>query len=168
MELILGGGNKKTKRIYFLSESSEYKDPHVVDIDPGCNPDTLWDLNKLPYPFICNSYDEIHAYEILEHLGTQGDWKFFFDTFSELHRILAPKGRLFITVPDGTKVSAYSDPGHTRVFTLTTFAFLSQEEYKLQIGKTAMTDYRHYWQKDFVKIYEQVKNDTIHLILQKN
>ena len=167
-ELILGGGNKTTKRIYLSKEGSEYKDPHVVDIDPQCNPDTLWDLNLLPYPFDDSSFEEIHAYEILEHLSTQGDWKFFFNQFSELHRLLKPGGRLFITVPEGTQASAFSDPGHTRAFTLTTFAFLSQDEYRRQVGKTAMSDYRHYWKKDFVKLYEHVDKETIHLILQRN
>lgn len=167
MELVLGGGNKHTKRIYLHSEGPSYKNLQVVDIDPCCNPDTLWDLNKLPWPFGDSIYEEVHAYDILEHLGTQGDWRFFFDVFSEIHRILQPNGKVFITVPDASCPSAFSDPGHTRFFTLTTFAFLSQDEYKSQVGKTAMTDYRHYWTKDFVKLYEQVENETIHLILQK-
>ena len=167
MELVLGGGNRSTKKIFLHSEGAEYKQPHVVDIDPQCTPDYLWDLNKLPWPLVNSTYDEVHAYDILEHLGTQGDWKSFFDIFSEIHRVLVPAGRVFITVPDAVCPSAFSDPGHTRFFTLTTFAFLSQDEYKEQVGKTAMTDYRHYWKMDFVRLYEQVKNETIHLILQK-
>jgi len=167
MELILGGGNWVTKKLFFPEEGKEYKNPITVDIDPDCNPHTVWDLNLLPYPFGDESFEEIHAYEILEHLGTQGDWKFFFDQFSELHRILTEKGRIYFSVPDGTTPAAFCDPGHTRVFTGTTFSFLSQKEYRKQIGTTAMTDYRHYWKKDFDLIHYQSDGDTLYLVLQK-
>jgi len=96
-----------------------------------------------------NSFDEVHAYELLEHLGQQGDIWSFFGTFAEIHRILRPEGRLAATVPRWDSMWAWGDPGHTRVINEGSLAFLSQEQYRLQVGKTPMADYRSVWKGDF-------------------
>ena len=44
---------------------------------------------------------------------------------------------------------AWGDPGHTRVINEGTLVLLSQKEYKKQVGKTQMTDYRHLYKMDF-------------------
>lgn len=107
------------------------------------------DLEVLPLPFADNEFSEIHAYDVLEHTGRQGDWRFFFDQFHEFWRILEPGGILCARVPSWDSVWAWGDPGHTRVITEGSLVFLNQQEYELQVGLGAMTDYRHYWKGNF-------------------
>lgn len=166
-ELVLGAGNLKTKVLFFANKGREYENPVFVDIDPGCNPTVIHDLNKIPYPFADGEFDEIHAYEILEHLGTQGDWRFFFDQFGELHRILKDGGYIFISVPDGRGPTAWVDPGHTRAFPSSIFGFLDQSMYEEQVGKTCIADYRHYWKKNLKYMQYEEKDNRVYVILKK-
>jgi SAM-dependent methyltransferase len=58
--------------------------------------DKAFDFEKTPYPFEDNTFDEIHAYFILEHLDNH------FEAMQELHRILKKGGVLYIRVPHGS------------------------------------------------------------------
>jgi SAM-dependent methyltransferase len=150
MELLIGCGNNRKKQITFDGISEEWsKDLITLDWDDYCNPDVLHDLNQLPYPFDDSMFDEIHAYETLEHIGRQGDYRAFFNQFSELHRILKPGGWLIGSCPNWDSVWAWSDPGHTRLITPQMLSFLSQSEYDKQVGSTAFTDYRFCYEADF-------------------
>lgn len=147
-ELLIGCGNSREKKVHGSWGPSEWSNLTTLDIDPSTKPDVVHDLDVLPYPFEDNSFDEIHAYEVLEHCGRQGDWKFFFAQFYEFWRILKP-GALFVgTIPMWNSPWAWGDPGHTRVITKGSLIFLDQREYA-QIGETAMTDYRPWWKGDF-------------------
>lgn len=145
--LLLGAGNARHKLIAI--DGKKWGDLTTLDIDPDCKPDVLHDLNDRPLPFGDNAFDQIHAYEVLEHIGAQGDWRGFFDEFAEYWRILKPGGYLCGTVPAWDNEWAWGDPGHTRVIIPGTWVFLSQKEYQRQIGKTPMTDYRAIWKGDF-------------------
>ena len=140
--LMIGAGSRKI----------EVKDAEIVtlDISHQHDVDIYADLNKLPYCWAQdNEYDEIHAYEVLEHLGSQGDYKFFFEQFNEFHRILKPGGLLIATVPAWNTIWAQGDPGHTRVISEATLVFLTRKNYEEQVGKTAMSDYRDIYKGDF-------------------
>ena len=147
-ELLLGCGNSRKKAVVGSWTTPEWDCLTTLDFDPACNPDIVHDLNVLPYPFADNEFDEVHAYEVLEHCGRQGDWRFFFEQFNELWRILKPGGFLVATMPSWRSPWAWGDPGHTRVFTPGTLVFLDRSEYE-QIGRTAMTDYRPWLKADF-------------------
>lgn len=148
-ELLIGCGNNRQKRVKHGSVPHEWTDLTTLDIDESCKPDVVHDLNVLPYPFGDNSFDEIHAYECLEHIGTQGDWKFFFDQFAELHRILKPGGLLCGSVPAWDSPWAWADPGHTRVIPKESFYLLYQPLYEEEVGKTSLTDYRPFYKASF-------------------
>lgn len=94
-ELILGAGSNKIKKMWF-GDNKKYSNPTYLDIDPRTSPDILWDLNQRPLPFEDESFDEIHAYEVLEHIGKQGDWRGFFEEWNEYYRILKPEGTCFV------------------------------------------------------------------------
>lgn len=107
---------------------------------------------------------------MLEHIGTQGDWRGFFEEFSEYHRILKPNGYLCGSTPPWNGLWAWADPGHTRILAPHTWVFLSQEQYRLQVGKTAMTDYRAVYQGDFKVVaadITEVKGDRRHWFILK-
>ena len=88
-ELVLGSGHK-SRKVLSSDKDKEYKNAVTLDINPDCNPDVVWDLNERPLPFEDKEFDEIHAYEVLEHIGTQGDYRGFFEEFEEYYRILKP------------------------------------------------------------------------------
>ena len=150
MELLIGCGNDLKKKVTFKEIPDEWsKDLITLDWDATVNPKVLHDLNILPYPFDDNTFDEIHAYEVLEHCGTQGDFRFFFNQFAEFHRILKPGGWFCGTCPMWDSPWAWGDPGHTRIISAEALTFLSQKEYERQVGKLPMTDYRDIYDADF-------------------
>lgn len=163
-ELVLGCGNYQYKKIY--GESKEYTNPTRVDIDPDCSPDIVLDLNLNSLPFEDSSFDEVHMYEVLEHLGTQGDYKHFFAFFSEVARVLKPGGHFLASVPAPNSPWVFGDPGHTRAIPPETLVFLNQEEYQKQVGKTPMTDYRSIYKSSFKTIHLQEDLGVLFFVLE--
>jgi SAM-dependent methyltransferase len=159
VELLVGAGASRQKRLVFEGRQ-EWSALVTLDINPGHKPDVVWDLNNRPLPFDDNTFDEIHAYEVLEHLGKQGDWRSYFDEWSEWWRILKPDGVFLGTSPYWAGPWAWGDPGHTRIISAECLTFLSQEEYKTQVGKTPMTDYRFVYKADFEPIHRRVVGET--------
>jgi SAM-dependent methyltransferase len=122
-------------------------------------------LNEFPLPFDDDSFDEIHAYEILEHLGTQGDWRFFFDQWSDFWRILKPGGVFIGTCPAWNSPWAWGDPSHTRVVSPESLIFLNQPAYE-QVGKTPMSDFRHCFKADFDILHSHTAEHRFQFVLQ--
>jgi SAM-dependent methyltransferase len=153
--LMLGAGFTKPKRIMKWDKSAPEEETSWVTLDsnPDCKPDVLFDLNniergnKLPFPD--EHFAEIHAYEVMEHYGHQGDFHGFFTGMHELWRVLEPGGVLIGSTPKWNSYWAWSDPGHRRVISSGTLMFLTPPAYD-QLGKTALADYRrlvdpHWW-----------------------
>lgn len=64
------------------------------------------DLNVYPYPFETNSFDEIHARHVIEHIGDVPGF------LAELHRIAKPGARVYINTPHYTYTGSWRDPTH--------------------------------------------------------
>ncbi len=122
MELLIGCGSNRAKKLS-VQGRSEWGGLVTLDYEKSHNPDIVHDLNN-PLPFADNSADEIHAYEVLEHFGTQGDYKFFFRQFTDFWRVLKPGGVMLGTVPLPSSVWAWGDPSHTRVIPKESFIFM--------------------------------------------
>ncbi len=165
-ELLVGAGSEHTKRLSFPS-AEKWRGLVTCDINADHHPDVVCDLNQIPWPFGDSSFDEIHAYEVLEHLGTQGDYESFFAQFGEIYRILRPGGHVFATVPSYQSPWAWGDPSHTRVITSGTLVFLSQQEYRKQVGKTPMSDFRFCWSGDFKTVYAQEDKMSLSFVLRR-
>jgi SAM-dependent methyltransferase len=166
-ELLIGCGNSR-KKLLAMPGQDEWTDLVTLDIDPNCEPDVEWNLEHLPLPFEDETFQEIHAYEVLEHVGQQGDWKTFFDQFSEFHRILKPGGMFFGVVPVWDGEWAWGDPGHTRIINAGTLSFLQQDIYAKDVGDdTPMTDYRWYYKADWSPEGVQETNGRLCFALRK-
>ncbi len=191
MELLIGAGRMQEKRLWLNSDST-WKELVTLDCNDEHKPDVVHDLEKLPLPFKDNMFDEVHAYAVLEHTGNQGDWKFFFDQFADFHRILKPDGHFFAMVPsinsamrrsellsvisttDSEKetiiipgnMQMWGDPSHRRTINLQTLSFLSQEQYKQQVGRTMMSDFRFYYKADFLPVWTQDDGQLFYFILK--
>jgi len=164
-ELLLGSGSSRDRRVG-VDGRSEWSDLTTCDINPSHGVDVVWDLEELPWPFADDSFTEIHAYEVLEHLGRQGDAESFFAHFYECWRILAPGGYLAATVPRADSPWAWADPGHRRVILAESLVFLSQEQYEVQVGVTAMSDYRDLWQGDFETVWTEPVGESLYFVLR--
>jgi len=150
--LLVGCGNEHSKRIYFDdSPKRDFDGDELVlhDFSPDIETDYSNDLSILPYPWPDEEFDEIHAYEVLEHCGSQGDGEFFFGQFNEFHRVLKPGGYMMLSVPIWDREVALGVPDHKRVMPGSLFFFLTKEYYE-NVGKPGFADYRHlitgYWQ----------------------
>jgi hypothetical protein len=183
-QLLLGCGHARRIQVYRKTEFREtppdWENLYTLDINMDCKPDLIcnldaaeWDIRiatdkgfecckETPDAFVLreNFFDEIHAYEVLEHLGRQGFQEDFFSTFSNLYRALVPGGLVLATCPSRFGGWLWGDPGHRRVITPESLVFLDQEQYATQAGKTAMSDYRYIWQSDFkiIESYDDRKN----------
>lgn len=75
------------------------------------------DLNKFPWPFKDNSFDEVIASHIVEHLDD------VFKSMEEIHRVLKKGGVLKLYVPYFSNSFSYADPTHKHFFTLYTLNY---------------------------------------------
>lgn len=164
MELLIGAGNRREK-VMHLPGKDGWTDLVTLDIDPLAKPDVIHDLDVLPYPFEGDQFDEIHASEVLEHCGRQGDWRFFLAQFQEFWRILKPGGVLCASCPSITSRWAWGDPGHTRVIQPESLIFLQQKQYA-QVGQSAMTDYRHVYSADFEVEFQDDDGESFRFVLR--
>lgn len=153
-ELLLGCGHKRDKRLFPDPQRTTWENLITVDSNEECLPTVIADLfnSRSLYKGDLieeNSFDEIHAYEVLEHIGNQGDFRIFFFQFETYWHILKPGGFFCATVPSRYSPWLWGDPGHSRAILPETLTFLHQPAYAAQIGKTSMSDYRKYFKADF-------------------
>jgi SAM-dependent methyltransferase len=169
MELLIGAGASRRKKLKRDSDEWSWAALTTLDINPDTDPDVIHDLRDLPLPFGNNTFDEVHAYEVLEHTGQQGDWRFFFEQWSEFWRVLKPGGLFLGTSPAPGSAWVWGDPGHSRAMTKEGFIFLNQLEYESQIDgkdKTPMSDYRFVYAADFQPLHLEYQGETFTYVLQ--
>ncbi len=95
-----------------------------VNVDHFKSPgvDMILDIEKIPYPFKDNTFDEIVAFNILEHVRE------LVPIMDEIHRISKNKGIIKIKVPHYNQHLAYTDPTHVRFFSPETFNYFTSGE----------------------------------------
>jgi hypothetical protein len=147
-ELLIGCGSTRDKRLFPPGRPRVWEALTTCDMNADHSPDVVHNLERVPYPWSSDHFDEVHAYEVLEHLGQQGDFRSFFMQFQELWRILKPGGYLCGTSPAASSPWLWGDPGHTRAIQPESLVFLDRTQYEKQVGVTSMTDYRFCYSGD--------------------
>ena len=77
-----------------------------VDRNPASRADVLANLDHFPYPFRDNSFAEIRASHLIEHVED------VIRTMEEFHRLAQPGGCVLIITPHYTDFSSFCDPTH--------------------------------------------------------
>lgn len=84
------------------------KFPGSIGLDRNLNTsaDVVADLDRFHFPFRDDSFREVRATHVLEHVED------IVRTMEEIHRLLIPKGHAVITTPHYTDSSSFCDPTH--------------------------------------------------------
>jgi SAM-dependent methyltransferase len=77
-----------------------------VDNNPRTNADVLCDLDHFPYPFRDNSFDQLRAIHVIEHVAD------VIHTMEEFHRLVRGGGKVLLETPHYTDFSSFCDPTH--------------------------------------------------------
>lgn len=133
--LNLGCGVNR-KRLY--SEPFPAGTVHI-DHNAEVGPDIVQDLNfGLPPKYSIgehwNGVDEIHAYHLVEHLGTMGCTKVWFAFWRDCWRALKPGGHMYVIAPWHKHEDAIGDPTHVRLICKQTYHFLNRRAYTRKAG----------------------------------
>lgn len=88
-----------------------------VDVNPRSHADVIHDLNRFPYPFSDNEFDEIICDNVVEHLDD------IIRVMEELHRIAKPSSLVTIIVPFHPHQQARTDPTHRHFFGVHSFDY---------------------------------------------
>ena len=165
-ELLIGCGSSRGKRLT-ADQTESWSNLTTLDHNSDHKPDVVWDLTcDFGLPFDENTFDEIHAYEVLEHTGAQGDYKFFFWQFSDFWRVLKPGGHLLATCPSRHSAWTWGDPSHTRILQKEQLVFLSQAQYEKQVGNTSMSDFRNIYTANFEPVFVDEGPETFMFVLK--
>jgi hypothetical protein len=92
-----------------------------LDVTADTSPDVVHDLNQRPWPFPDNSFEEVSASDVIEHLDD------VIGSMEEIHRICQDKAVVKITVPHFSSGNAFTDPTHRHYFSFYSFHYVTGE-----------------------------------------
>ena len=117
----------KTMRKLNLGCGDDYKSGWInLDFRNNVNADVKHDLNKFPYPFKDNSFDEVLLKMILEHLDNS------IKVLREVIRISHDNAKVTIIVPRAFSYANNTDIQHKTRFTENSFNENLLKEYELE------------------------------------
>lgn len=90
----------------------------------------IHDLDKYPWPFKGNAFDEVYSAHVLEHLAD------LVRAMEEIWRISKLGAVIKIEVPYYTGSNSFSDPTHKRFFTYKTFDFFEKDKMRNYFDKS--------------------------------
>jgi SAM-dependent methyltransferase len=110
------------RKILQLGSGRKYC-PDAVNVDLGAAtaPDLIHDLDQTPWPFPADRFDEVWAYDVLEHLND------VVAAMEEIHRVCRDGAVVRITVPHFSCSNAFTDITHRHYFGRFSFAYFTGE-----------------------------------------
>lgn len=106
-----------------------------VDSRKNVKVDLIYDLDKLPYPFKKNQFDEILMSHVLEHVGDP------IKTLKEVVGISKNNAIIIIKVPHAFSYANVTDLQHKTNFTENSFTDVHLKEYELENLKLVRTEF---------------------------
>jgi SAM-dependent methyltransferase len=101
-----GSGGREARILDVGCGVNKYPGAIGVDRNQDTAADVICDLDRFPYPFRENAFDEIRAVHVIEHVAD------VMKTMEEFHRLLRPGGSVYIATPHYTDFSSFCDPTH--------------------------------------------------------
>jgi SAM-dependent methyltransferase len=92
-----------------------------LDRIPAVNPDVVHDIDKFPWPFRENQFNEVHANDVIEHCSD------VVVTMEEIHRICQRGAVVRITTPHFSSANSFVDPTHRYHFSYFSFHYFTGE-----------------------------------------
>src|SRR5688500_13646927 len=92
-----------------------------VDLRPTTNPDVVHNLDERPWPFENDQFDEVVAYDVIEHLDD------IIATMEEVHRVATNGAVVKLTVPHFSCPNSFTDITHRHCFTWFSFHYFTGE-----------------------------------------
>jgi SAM-dependent methyltransferase len=92
-----------------------------LDISHQVGADVVHDLNVVPWPFPDGTFDDVYAFDVLEHVDD------VVKTLEELHRVSRAAASVHITVPHFSSANAFTDVTHRHWFGWNSFAPFTTE-----------------------------------------
>lgn len=125
-----------------------------VDCVEEFKPDVCMDLNKLPYLFKDNTFDEVLMKHVIEHLDKP------LEVLKELHRICKPHAIIIINTPHFSSRNAWSDIEHKRPFSYACFPNFCEfhEGFNIVNQEITFSDWKFYMRpivKSIPEFYEK-------------
>lgn len=125
MKLQLGCGNDKREGYINVDSSKEVQ------------PDKVWDLEKTPLPFKEDSFEEVLANHVLEHI------KNFVPLMHDLYRICKDGALIKIRTPFYSSWGQFNDPTHVRFFSPFTFTYFEgKNNYSHQVKEEGSINFK--------------------------
>jgi len=126
-----------------LGCGSDYKDGWINVDCIGVKKDLSHNLNKIPYPFKNNIFDEILMRMILEHVDRP------LDVLREVIRISKNGAKITIIVPHARSLASLTDLQHKTHFTENSFSADLLKEYNINnlVLKKKEFLYKNSWKK---------------------
>jgi SAM-dependent methyltransferase len=81
-----------------------------LDISDRVGADVVHDLNFTPWPFADSTFDEVQAFDVLEHLND------VVRALEEIHRISRHGATVHVTIPHFSSANAFTDVTHRHWF----------------------------------------------------
>ncbi len=119
-----------------------------VDLFPECQPDLVYDLEALPWPWESDSVENVIFNHSLEHMGQSP--RVFLGVIKELYRVCRDQARIMINVPHPRHDDFINDPTHVRVITPGLLSLFDREvNDAIERKGLANTRFAHYLGVDF-------------------
>jgi SAM-dependent methyltransferase len=88
-----------------------------VDISERVGADIVHDLAVTPWPLPSDTFREVHAQDVIEHLDDT------LRAMEEIHRVCRSGARVHIAVPHFSSANAFTDPTHRKHFSRFSFDY---------------------------------------------
>jgi len=92
-----------------------------IDMNPSTAADVICHLDRARLPFAADSFDEIRAVHLVEHVDD------LIRVMEEFHRVARAGGTIFVVTPHYSDISSYTDPTHKRHLSTESFRYFYPE-----------------------------------------